>query len=204
MTDVPHERFQQFHLERFSNSSIFPNYIQFHGSFLGPSYSCFDVLWAATRACLDDSNILEEVYLGYRFSINVTSHAFSSSTTISLVFRHSVLVVLCSQHHLPCVLCCLFPVEIYRTLPWRLILLSRPLSLGLLAPCKHRRAVEIDCIPAVCHSLWRKAWCVIRPNVRFPIVSHRAPVPVRASSSTIMSGKPLWRCPKPYYSQWKL
>ena len=41
--DWPYERFHQFHLDFFPNSSIFPNYIQFHGGFLGPSYSCFDV-----------------------------------------------------------------------------------------------------------------------------------------------------------------
>ena len=64
--------------------------MQFQGSFLGPSYSCFDVFRAAALACLDGFNIglLEGVYLGHHFSINVNRHiCISSPTTISFVFR---------------------------------------------------------------------------------------------------------------------
>ena len=53
-----------------------------------------------------------------------------------------------------------------------------------------RRGVDIqpnvECIPVVRPSLWRKVWCVIRSNVRLPIVSHRASVLVqRYVSATI-------------------
>ena len=62
--DWPYERFHQYHLEFFSKFSIFPNCIQFHGSFPYPSFSCVDVFWAAARICLDGANIfkVQEAY----------------------------------------------------------------------------------------------------------------------------------------------
>ena len=52
-----------------------------------------------------------------RYLKEFTLAIVSPSTSIPLVwfFVHSILVVLSSQHHLPCVRCCLFPVGIYRT-----------------------------------------------------------------------------------------
>ena len=43
-------------------------------SFTGHSYSCIDVFWAAARVCLGGSNILERVYLGYRFPTNANRY----------------------------------------------------------------------------------------------------------------------------------
>ena len=98
-------------------------------------------------------------------STSIDTLACSSPTTISFVFVHSILVILSSQHHLPYVLSFFkFPVEIYHTVLCHM---------SLHAPHKNKRGVDIECTPVVRPPLRRKAWCVIRSNVRLPIVRLR-------------------------------
>ena len=106
-------------------------------------------------------------------STSIDTFACSSPTTIRLVFRAFIFVVLSSQHPLPTLfISC-------GDLPFSAVALSRPIS--SLAPYKHRRDVEIECITAVGPTpLSMKKRLVCDPfQRRLQIVSHREYVSIQ-------------------------
>ena len=72
-------------------------------------------------------------------STSIDTFAFSSPTTISFFSRAFNLVVLSSEHHLPFVLCWLFPVEIFS-----LAYINKKINLFcLMQCCRPGRAQEV-------------------------------------------------------------